>query len=171
VPEKAIYIGGHSLFWDARCAGIYVGFGIGLVWLFLVGKKSRNLPAWPILLFNTLMFCAVFIDLINIWIGLREPSNNIRYFTGILFGGALSVYLYPAFATLVFPDGQNRASIVSFTRYGMFLFVSIGTFFVKEMDNIGVFFALSGFSFLGFGGLIVILLVGLVKGIGGLGKR
>jgi uncharacterized membrane protein len=165
VPEKAIYIGGHSLIWDARCAGIYIGFGVGLVWMFLVGRKNKNLPPWPILLVNTFLFSPIFIDLISIWIGLRDPSNDIRYLTGILFGGAFSVYLYPAFITLVFSDGQNHATINSFTKYGVFLFVSIVTFFVKEIDNIVIFVALSGLSFIGFGGLVVILLVGLMKGI------
>jgi hypothetical protein len=94
----------------------------------------------------------------------------MRYLTGILFGGALSVYLYPAFIALVFPDGQNRTSINSYTRYGIFLFLSIGAFFVKEVDNIIILVVLSGLSFIGLGGLIVILLAGLTKGIRGLMK-
>ena len=170
VPEKAIYIGGHFLFWDARCAGIYVGFGLGLVWMFLVGKKSKNLPPRPILLVNTFLFIPILIDLLTIWVGLREASNDIRYLTGILFGGAFSVYLYPAFITLVFSHGQNRASINSFTRYTIFLFVVIGGFFVKEIDNIVIFVVLSGLSFIGFSGLIVMLSVGLMKGIRGFRK-
>jgi hypothetical protein len=80
----------------------------------------------------------------------------------------LSIYLYPAFITLVFPGGQNLSSINSFTRYGLFLLVCAGAFLVKQMDYIIAYVALSGLSFLGFGGLIVILLVGLVKGIRGL---
>jgi uncharacterized membrane protein len=165
MPEKAIYIGGHSLLWDARCAGIYIGFGVGLVWMFLIGRKSKNLPPLPILLLSTFMFLPMFIDLFSNWIRLREPTNDIRYLTGILFGGALSVYLYPAFITLVFSDGQNHTVINSFTKYLLFLFVIIGAFFVKKGDNIVVFFALSGLSFLGVVGLIVILLGGFIKGI------
>jgi uncharacterized membrane protein len=170
VLEKAIYVGGHSLCWDARCAGIYTGFGVGLVWMFLVGRKSKNLPSWPILLLNTLMFTPLFIDLISIWSGLREPSNDIRYLTGILFGGAFSMYLYPAFIALVFQEGRNRPPVNSFTQYGIFLFMNVGIFFVKEMDGVIAYVALSGLSFLGFGGLVVILLAGLVKGIGNLQK-
>ncbi len=170
VPEKAMYVGGYSLIWDARCAGIYTGFGVGLVWMFLVGRKNKNLPPWPILLVNAFLFGPIFIDLVSIWIGLRNTSNNIRYLTGILFGGAFSVYLYPAFITLVFPGGENRASLNSLARYGIFLFAVISAFFVKEMDNIIIFVALSGLSFIGFGGLIVILLISLMKGIRGVRK-
>ena len=168
MPEKGIYIGGHPLFWDARCAGIYIGFGVGLVCMFLVGRKNRSLPPWPILLANTFLFIPMFIDVVSIWMRVRDPSNDLRYLTGILFGGALSIYLYPAFITLVFPGGQNLSSINSFTRYGLFLLVCAGAFLVKQMDYIIAYVALSGLSFLGFGGLIVILLVGLVKGIRGL---
>lgn len=171
MPEKAIYIGGHSLLWDARCAGIYIGFGIGLIWMFFTGRKKKNLPPRPILLTNTFMFCPIFIDLISIWGGLREPLNEIRYLTGILFGGAFSLYLYPAFIAIVFSDGRDNAAINSFRKYGIFILVIIAAFFVKEIDNIVVFVALSGLSFIGFGGLVIILLVGFTKGIMFLRKK
>lgn len=170
VPEKALYIGGHSLLWDARCSGIYIGFGIGFFYLLLTGRKDKNLPSMPLLIINTFMFFPMFIDLISIWTGLREPSNAMRYLTGILFGGALSIYLYPAFISLAFPEGLNRTTINSFAKYGIFLFASITAFFVKGIDNIITFIVLSGLSFMGFVGLIVVLLVGSIKGVSKLSK-
>lgn len=170
VPEKAIYISGQSLPWDARCAGIYTGFGIGLIYLLLTGRKDRNLPRLSILIINTFMFIPIFIDLLTIWISMREPSNDIRYLTGILFGGALSIYLYPAFISLAFSDNQNSTSINSFTKYGIFLFLSTTAFFVKVIDSIVVFIILTSLSVLGFGGLIVILSIGIIKGVNGLRK-
>ena len=159
VPEKAIYIGGQSLLWDARCSGIYIGFGIGVLWMILSGRTSNNLPPWPILLVNTFMFAPMFIDLISLWTGVRKPSNDIRYLTGILFGGALSMYLYPAFTTIVYRNDKSYTSIKFFPIYTLFLLVSIGAFFIKEIDCIFVFWMLYGLSVLGFGCLVVMLLL------------
>lgn len=129
----------------------------------LRGRKDKNLPPWPVLLINTLMFLPMFVDIFSISIDLREPSNNIRYLTGILGGGSLIVYLYPSFVSIVFSDGRNRSAIGSFAEYGLFLLVGISAYFVKELDNIVVFTVLSGLTFLGSGGLIVIFLSASMK--------
>jgi len=156
-PEKAIYISGQTLPWDARCNGIYIGFAISVLWQFLLSKKARNLPPWPILIINTFMFIPMFIDLISIWTGMREPSNNVRYLTGILFGGALGIYLYPAFISLVFKNAKNFSSINSLI-YGLFLLTSIGTFFIKRIDSTFVYWMLYSLSVSGFGCLVLMLL-------------
>ena len=170
VPEKAIYVGGHSLFWDARCSGIYIGFGIGLAYLLIAGRKDKDLPPRHILFINTLMFFPMFIDLISIWAGLREPSNAMRYLTGILFGGAFSVYLYPAFVSLVFSDGRNHAAINSVIKYGIFIFASFTAFLVKEVDHIMTFIILCALSFTGFISLLIIVVIGSIKGVSKLSR-
>lgn len=170
VPEKALYIGGHSFLWDARCAGIYIGFGIGLLYLLIAGRKDKDLPPRHILLINTLMFLPMFIDLISIWVGFRAPSNAMRYLTGILFGGALSIYLYPAFISLVFSGGRNHSAINSIIKYGIFLFAGITAFFVKRIDSMVVFIVLSSLSLVGFISFIVMVLIGSISGVGKLSK-
>jgi len=49
-PERAIWLGGQTLSWDARCAGIYAGFGIALlvqlIWHCHV-KSCRRGHLWP----------------------------------------------------------------------------------------------------------------------------
>lgn len=137
------------------------------MYFFLAGRKDKNLPPWPVLLINTFMFIPMFVDLLSISIGLREPTNNIRYLTGILGGGALIVYLYPSFVNIVFPDGENRSPIGSFARYGLFLLGSISAYFVKDLDNIVVFAVLYSLTLLGSVGLIVIFSAACIKGIKG----
>ncbi len=129
-----------------------------MVWQFFAGRKSKNLPPRHILLINTLMFISMFIDLISIWTGTREPSNDIRYLTGILFGGALSIYLYPAFISLVLINCKNYTGMNSFSMYSLFLLTSIGAFFIKEIDTIFAFWMFYALSVLGFGSFMVLLL-------------
>lgn len=169
-PEKAIYIGGHSLFWDARCSGIYVGFGIGLLYLLIAGRKDKELPPKHILLINALMFFFMFIDLGSVWVGFREPSNDMRYLTGLLFGEALSLYLYPAFIALVFSGGRNHTAIDSIIKYSIFIFAGITAFFMKEVDSAIAFIILCAFSFAGFVSLLIIVLVGSIKGVSKLSR-
>jgi len=157
--EKAIFINGHPLLWDARCAGIYVGFGIGIIYLFLSGRKHKNLPPLPILIANTFMLMPMFIDLISIWIGMRTPSNDTRYLTGILFGGAISIYIYPAFVVLVLSSGQDQAVIGSLVKYGLFLFLSLGGYFIKNIDRYSIFVSLNSLSIFGFLCLLFLLLI------------
>lgn len=159
VSEKAIYVGGQSLLWDARCSGIYTGFSIGLFWMFLTRRKCNSLPPYPLLLINTSLFIPMFIDLTTLWAGIREPSNDIRYLTGILFGGALSVYLYPTFISLTLKNSKNCTSMDSFTMCCFSLAISIGVFFIKEIDSIFVYWLLYSLSVLGFGSLIAMLLI------------
>jgi uncharacterized membrane protein len=169
VPEKAIYLGGHSLLWDARCARIYIGFGAGLFFLFLTSKRNRNLPPLNILLINILMFFPLVLDVSTLWLGIRQPSNDIRFLTGILFGNALCVFLYPAFNSLVLSSVRYKPVIHSLTNYFGFLSFCILMFFLMKIDNVIVFVILTVFSVLGFIGIVSILLIGLTKGVSRLG--
>ena len=89
----------------------------------------------------------MFIDLISIWAGLREPSNAMRYLTGILFGGAFSVYLYPAFVSLVFSDGRNHAAINSVIKYGIFIFASFTAFSERSRSYNDFYYSLRAFVY------------------------
>lgn len=164
-PQKAIFIGGHSMAWDARCSGIYTGLGIGLFHLFLTGRRSKYLPPWPILCLCAFMFLPLFIDLVTVRGGLREPSNDIRFLTGILFGGAFIACLYPAFVSFVLTNVRKEAAISSFTRYAAYLLTGISAFLLKQADGMIAFVVLNSFSFIGFGGLAVICIMSMARGI------
>lgn len=163
LPSKAIWIGGHTLPWDARCSGIYIGFGTGTCYRILVEIRTRQFPPWPILIAVTWMFLPLLLDVLSIMGGMRTPSNNVRYFTGIFFGCALSVYLYPAIIVLGFPRGIDKPAIGSWRSFGALFVLLLATYVLKEWDAIISFAVLETLAILGAVSLFVILAFGMFK--------
>lgn len=164
-PSKAIWIGGHSLSWDARCSGIYIGFGIGVLYHLTVSRKAKNLPPWIILFANSLLFIPLLLDVFTIQYGFRQPSNDIRYFTGLLFGAAFSVYLYPAFIMLVYSRGYDSAVIGSLRRFVLLIVLIAGAFFIKTYDSFFVYVIMETLAVFGFLSLFMILFCGMFASI------
>lgn len=162
-PSKAIWIDGHTLSWDARCAGIYVGFGISVLFHFFSDKKTKNLPALPILIAHTLLFLPLFIDVFTVKYGLREASNSMRYLTGLLFGSTIGIYLYPSFVMLWISSRHDRSALNAPYKLAVLLSLVIGAFFLKSWDNIIVYVVLEMLSFWGFLSLFVMLLFGVFR--------
>jgi uncharacterized membrane protein len=162
-PSKAIWIGGHTLSWDARCAGIYAGFGIGLLYHFFSDKKAKNLPPLPILVAATLLFPPLFIDVFTIKYALRVASNDIRYLTGLLFGSAFSIYLYPSFVMLSISRGHDRPAISSLYKLAALLSFIIAAFLLKAWDTVFAYVILEALSFWGFLSLFAILMFGIFR--------
>jgi uncharacterized membrane protein len=163
IPSKAIWISGRTLSWDARCSGIYIGFGIGILFHIIVEKKTRVLPAWSILILCVLLLLPLFIDVYTVSYGLREPSNDIRYLTGLLLGSAFSAFLYPAFIKLSCKRGQDRPAISSLFKFSILLLLIISAFLLKEFNSISAFFILEALSILGFFCLVAIITSGIFK--------
>lgn len=163
LPSKAIWISGHSLSWDARCSGIYIGFGIAMMFQTGVERKANTLPPLLILLINTFLFFPLFLDVFTLNQGLRNPSNDIRYFTGLLFGNAFSVYLYPAFNAIIDSVKCSKTAINSLRRYLMLLTLIIGGFFLKSWNNISVYLILEVLAVFGCISLFVMVTLGFLK--------
>lgn len=154
-PDKAIYIGGHSLSWDARCAGIYIGYSLGILYHAFSARKANILPPWPILIVITLLFLPLFLDVFSLKMGFRVPSNDVRYLSGLLFGYALSVYLYPAFVTLCCNKKDDKSSISSFGKLCISLALIGSLFFLKKCNFVVSYIILQILSFGGFLSLFV----------------
>jgi uncharacterized membrane protein len=162
IPAKAIWIGGHTLSWDARCSGIYIGFGTGLAWHLTANRKIAALPPWPLLVINLLFFLPLFIDVLTIYSGIRMPSNDLRYLTGLFFGMALSVVVYPAFiiATHWASRGASSLSPRIFITLVALIF---GAFFMKSWDSWIAYGILEVLAISGFVSLFSMLVSGAIK--------
>lgn len=163
MPEKAIWIGGYTLSWDARCSGIYVGFGIGILYHLLLSKHAKNLPSLTILLITSLLFIPLFLDVVTVKYGIRHPSNDWRFLTGLLFGQALSVYLYPAFITLTVAAWCERAAIDSWYKFVGLLIITSGAFWVKYLQHIAVYYILEILAIFGCLSLFTVIILGIYK--------
>lgn len=166
MQEKAVWIGGHTLSWDARCSGIYIGLGIGVLWHLLLDKKAKNLPPLYILLFSSLLFIPLFADVFTVRYGFRPPSNDLRFLTGLLFGQAFSVYIYPAFITLTVAAGCERAAIDSWHRFTVLLVIIAGAYLARFLDHIAVYYLLESLAVFGCLSLFAVIVFGALKCFG-----
>lgn len=162
-PAKAVWIGGYSLSWDARCAGLYIGYAIGLIYHLAAQRKANILPPWPILVIVTLLFLPVPIDVYTVKYGLREPLNNVRYLTGLLFGASVSVYLYPAFITISYAEGNAKSAIDSLYKVAAFFVFIFGVFFIRWWNSIAAYAVLEFLSYFGFFSFFAVLIVSIFK--------
>lgn len=163
MPEKAIWIGGNTLSWDARCAGIYVGFGIGIMYHLLFSRNAKNLPPLAMLLTVSLLFVPLFLDILTIRYGIRQPSNSLRFLTGILFGQALSVYLYPAFNTLTVATACERTVIDSWYKLIGLPVIAVWALALTHLQHLAVYYILEILAVFGCLSLFALLILGAYK--------
>lgn len=157
-PVKAIYIGGHSLLWDARCAGIYAGFGTTVAWALLGRRFGSRLPSIPLLLAITAMSLPFALDILSLSLKMRGPSNEIRFLTGILFGAAFCCYIFPSSVAVLFPDCTTEPPIIdSIGEYGFFLLILVAVYLAKELNDAAVFYSINAVTIFGFCALISML--------------
>ena len=98
IPSRIIVIGGIYLPICGRTSGIYIGFLISAITLFVLFRKREN--EWPSL-YILITFC-IFIILTGAdWalshLGVYESSNSIRFITGFLSGSSIMVIVFPVF--------------------------------------------------------------------------
>jgi uncharacterized membrane protein len=171
MPSKALWIGGYTLPWDARCSGIYIGFGISATYHLVSNRRTSTLPPAFVILFTAVILTALPLDVLTALLGLREPSNYIRFVTGLLFGAALCVFLYPAFIVLIRKNNEALSALPTVQKALFhYLIVALAALIVK-WDNLLSYGVLLTLSIFGFLSLAVILMVGLWKAIGKVFKK
>ncbi len=97
LPERSLFGGGVQVPVCARDEGLYVGFLVAflLIWLLHRPKRPRELPGAA-----GLVVCAVFlgsmvVDGVTSYAGLRETTNVIRLLTGTMAGYSLAALVTP----------------------------------------------------------------------------
>ena len=119
LPSRSLIIGSIILPICSRCSGIYTGFIITAVFLFIIYRKKENgLPPLYVLVILGLFFLSAVIDGIASNFGLYETNNNIRFITGFLCGSSIMIILYPIFTFQYYR--QSKAKRI-FNRPGEFM--------------------------------------------------
>lgn len=149
-PERAIYVGGHSFLWDARCAGIYVGFAVALVWMLAYFRRNNSFAS-PALLGTHALLCLPFVfDVLSIALGWRRPVNDIRFLTGLLVGSGLCLMLYPSFVAIVFPRATRQQRPDLDGRY-LVLLLGVGAMFgLRYCDVLAAWLFFTALMIIGF---------------------
>ena len=103
LSERSFIGGGYQLPVCARDTGIYSGFILGIVavWLLSRGTKPTELPRWPVLAIIAVFVGLMGYDGITSYAGLRETTNDVRLFTGLITGWGLATITAPMVNTQI----------------------------------------------------------------------
>ncbi len=119
LSSRCLTIGNITLPICARCSGIYTGFFITAVILFIMyRKKESGIPPLYILIILSLFFLSTIVDGIASNFGLYNTNNNIRFITGFLCGSSIMIITYPIFIYQYYRQSEKEKI---FKRPGEFL--------------------------------------------------
>ena len=128
--------------------------------------RTSALPPPPVIFFNALMLTILPLDVLTIIFGWRNPSNDIRFLTGLLFGAGVCVFLFPSFVVLVPKNIKTLSALPSLQKSLLHYLVVASAGMIVKWDNpfsYSLLLALSIFVFLCLAAMII---VGLWKTTG-----
>lgn len=130
MPTHSFYPGGERLPLCSRNTGIYLGFIITLITMYITGRgRAQHLPPWPIIVILGCGVVALAIDGLNSFaldLGLPhlyQPHNLLRLGTGLVTGLALATLGVPILNQLFWRTYNEQRSITSWP--GLLLYVPI----------------------------------------------
>lgn len=143
----------------SRCAGIYIGFLISAIILFLMFKKKQSdLPPVYALVILAIFFLSTLVDGLASYFGLYMTNNIIRFSTGFLCGASIMTVLYPVFNFQYYRDPSKEKifkrpftfiifvlSLIAFIVFTLFQFDFLGSFYyyLSSLSVVFTFFFVS----------------------------
>jgi uncharacterized membrane protein len=129
LPERSFGAGSLIIPVCARCEGIYIGFFVSAVFLFLMfRRKESDLPRIYIVIILCLFIISTIIDGGLSYLGVIKTNNIFRYLTGFLSGAGSMAIVYPIFNFQYYRDPGH---VQIFNRTWQFIvFLAINTVFI-----------------------------------------
>lgn len=168
LSSRSLTVGNIILPICSRCSGIYTGFFITAIILFIMfRKKESDLPPLYILIIFTIFFLSTIIDGIASNFGLYNTNNNLRFITGFLCGSSIMSITYPIFTFQYYKESKKEKIFKKpdeFIIYILILIVFI-TITLLRFNFLGYFYyylvAFSIFFTFYFINLVMVLLIPL----------
>ncbi|SRR5579883_368900 len=142
LPTHSFYPGGLQLPLCARNTGIYLGFAVTLITLFLTGRgRAQRVPPWPIALVLIGCVAAMACDGFNSFLldlgrfHLYQPHNLLRLATGLGTGLAMALFVLPLTNYLCWSHDDERRSVASWQELTLFLPALVLCFFAVASQN------------------------------------
>ncbi len=153
IIDRTIFFGSRPMFVCYRCTGIYAGYAMSCLFIYLTGKnKALYFPAKHILFTGTILSSLMFIDVGTVMAGLRHGANNIRLITGLMAGMSLPFVVFPGINRLLsYNQGEKKNIIDGIKPLVCLILVNLVIFFliISGRDFLfWPFFLLTGTGFI-----------------------
>ena len=126
LPERSMLLGNIYMPVCCRCSGIYIGFFLSIVLLFLMHKKRQSdLPRLYIILISCFFIVFTFIDGLLSYLGIYETNNIIRLVTGYLSGSGIAVIIYPIFVFQYYRVSERIKIFEAYQCYILFIIITV----------------------------------------------
>lgn len=166
LPQRTLTFGNIYLPVCSRCSGIYIGFLISAIILFIMfRKKESNLPPPYILVILIIFIFSTIVDGALSYTGILITNNIIRFITGFLCGSSFASIIYPVFVYQYYQKPKEIKIFNNLIKFIIYLLILLSfiTLTLSRIELLGFFFYyLSAFSIIFtfyFINLIIILLI------------
>ena len=122
IPERSLKMGGLILPICSRCSGIYIGFFICAIFMFLIfNKRESDLPPLYILIILIIFILSTVADGLLSYLSVIETNNIVRSITGFLSGSATMAIIYPIFNYQYYRNSYNIRIFASPLKFIFFI--------------------------------------------------
>ncbi len=166
IPERSLKMGSLILPICSRCCGIYIGFFICAIFMFLIfRKRESDLPPLYILIILIIFIGSTIADGLLSYFSVIETNNIARFVTGVLSGSSAMAIIYPIFNYQYYRNSYNIRIFASPLKFIFFIAVNALIIFITllQIGLLGYFFyyfsAVSIIFTFYFVNLLIILLI------------
>ncbi|MCL4378815.1 MAG: DUF2085 domain-containing protein [Actinobacteria bacterium] len=143
IPERTLFFGKILMPVCSRCSGIYIGFLISIIFLFLTfRKKESDLPPVYIMILSIMFILSAIVDGALSYLGVYETNNILRLITGYLFGSGIAIIIYPIFVYQYYKVSRWERIFYHFKYFIYFMAVSLSIMIIMLLQPaiFGTFF-------------------------------
>ncbi|WP_160145599.1 DUF2085 domain-containing protein [Dictyobacter aurantiacus] len=170
----SLYPGGERLPLCSRNTGIYLGFFVTMIMVFIRKRgRAQVLPKKSLIIALCVGICFLAVDGINslfVDLGishLYQPNNLLRLASGLLAGLAMGVFVLPVINGLIWRHSNTQRSLPAWIELGWFLPVLLLCFYAAASQSGLALYPLAILSTLGLltavGGVNLIFILLLSK--------
>jgi uncharacterized membrane protein len=126
LPQRTLVIGRILMPVCARCDGIYMGFLVSAIILFIMFRKRENgIPPLYVIIILVLFIISTIVDGLISNFSLTGTNNYVRFITGFLSGSSMMVFLYPVFVFQYFRESVNIKIFSKPLKFVIFIFINM----------------------------------------------
>jgi uncharacterized membrane protein len=143
LPEKTFSDRGHFMYLCSRCTGIYSGLLLGFAYQAMAGRDRSEFPR-PGIFLTGLGF--ILLTLVHIVLSPFLPgldNNQLRFLTGLLCGGSISVFLFPVCNYFLREKSVNKPVIEGWRDYAVLLLILAAFFALHFVPYPPVFYLIN----------------------------